>query len=684
MDNGPDNRPRSPDSPSEAASSSRPEPKDSLIASPSQESYPDPPPTYHHATENQTNDNDSTEGEEITDEYQRRWRKKSTMTSVTTTTTTTSTSTTTSTLAPATKPKRPFASRTSTLKRSKSIESFQSTEGADPYLDSLLARSIAALELSNALLQSTMATKSTLSNVLASGDELDRQGQLFEERFMEGGGLALAEARRREWMEEMQGIVKDVESLFDLPPLPDPDLNSPPSTIRRRASVDSQYGGAPVATAVGKRRADGAGLVFGESVASVNARSPPPRALTQYVSISGASARAPGGFAAESTADKYSIYLPSTTGLRSIAHKESLHVPTSSTSSTFSNQSVPEKVDVRDARRVSTSSASSLHPSSSFSTSRGLRDPSLNRPPRAPPPTHPESLPLSTQELLLLQSSENPDLIRPSTSPLREDPYKYLRQIGARTNASSANSSISKSSRTDIPIRPSLSPRQPRASKSRDRLQHAQTPSTTAFTSFAIADTQSHTRTDSATSSATSHSTRSSLSSSKRLPTSNLPLPFSPTSASRRSPSLKSPTLLSPTQSTFSDSSEVQFDWYSPSLEAIPDHHDEGDESIPPPEESVIDRGRTISPGKLWQLFSEIRFVSHLVSYWPDQWGRLHLLSRKCRRDSVDFHSRTAREASSLLLTEAYTSCGELADVAHTPGPHCPCGSPFDLGKPGS
>ena len=38
----------------------------------------------------------------------------------------------------------------------------------DPYLDSLLARSVHALEMSNALLQSSMSTQTSLSTVLAS------------------------------------------------------------------------------------------------------------------------------------------------------------------------------------------------------------------------------------------------------------------------------------------------------------------------------------------------------------------------------------------------------------------------------------------------------------------------------------------------------------------------------------
>jgi hypothetical protein len=64
----------------------------------------------------------------------------------------------------------------------------------------------------------------------------------------------------------------------------------------------------------------GHSLILGDH--SSHKHSPPPWALTQYVSISSANAAGKGGFATEETADRDSIYLPSTTGLRRGPHKE--------------------------------------------------------------------------------------------------------------------------------------------------------------------------------------------------------------------------------------------------------------------------------------------------------------------------------------------------------------------------
>ncbi|KAG8811204.1 hypothetical protein FRC18_003623 [Serendipita sp. 400] len=469
-------------------------------------------------------------------------------------------------------------------KRSKSIESFQSSN--DPYLDSLLARSIAALELSNALLQSTLTTKSTLSSVLASEEELERQEKRFEERLLDDN-----EGRRMEWMQMMDSIVRDVESLFDGQPNPSQLENTDELSPRR---MGLGLGAPPV---------NGSGLVRGDDTQVANrARSQPPRALTQYVVVSGANARAPT-FASEATADKDSIYLPSTTGLRSTAHKEPFRNAPSS------------KGESSTSRRASVTSVRPGHsPMPSTSTSS-----SSYRPP--PPPTHPEALPLSTQELLERRQAET-RTAGPSSTTTREGLYEYLRGLhthSASPSIASASSTVSKRSRPEVATRPVLSPHQPRVSRSKDKLRPFPPSPTSSVFSPRFApqidqDDNRHTRVGSTASASTLSSTTSSPQKSSSSPSFQLPIAF-PSSLFRRSPSLRSPTPLSPTDSNASFNSETAapFDWYSPSLAAIPDQHEDGEFGLDrqativlsgsAPSESVLGhvqpRGRSprISPG---------------------------------------------------------------------------------------
>ncbi len=202
----------------------------------------------------------------------------------------------------------------------------------DIYLDSLLARSVHALELSNALLQSTMSTKSSLTSVLHSEDVLDRslerQQRNISATLREGQQLQAA------WMGEMRGVVEDVEDLFDdrghsysvrdeYWPRADtmtggggslPSTSSSPlsSLSPRRLSIRAPLPDHSRTTS----SSSGGGLRRGE-----RPRSPPPRALTQYVSV--AHSR---GTTTETTATVDSIYLPSTTGLRATAHVEEFGV----------------------------------------------------------------------------------------------------------------------------------------------------------------------------------------------------------------------------------------------------------------------------------------------------------------------------------------------------------------------
>ena len=201
------------------------------------------------------------------------------------------------------------------------------TTNDDLYLDSLLARSVHALELSNALLQSTMSTKTSLTSVLQSEDVLDRslarQQRNISATLREGQQLQAA------WMGEMREVVEDVEDLFD--------DREPPYSMRDeywpRAETTTgslpSTSSSPLSTLSPRRPSMRALLPDHSRTASSSSggalrrgerpRSPPPRALTQYVSV--AHSR---GTTTETTANVDSIYLPSTTGLRATAHVEVL------------------------------------------------------------------------------------------------------------------------------------------------------------------------------------------------------------------------------------------------------------------------------------------------------------------------------------------------------------------------
>ena len=174
-----------------------------------------------------------------------------------------------------------------------------------------------------------MSTKSSLTSVLHSEDVLDRslerQQRNISATLREGQQLQAA------WMGEMRGVVEDVEDLFDdrehsysvrdeywpraetmtgsLPSTPSSPLAS---LSPRRPSARAPWPDHSRNTS----SSSGGALRRGE-----RPRSPPPRALTQYVSV--AHSR---GTTTETTATVDSIYLPSTTGLRATAHVEEFGV----------------------------------------------------------------------------------------------------------------------------------------------------------------------------------------------------------------------------------------------------------------------------------------------------------------------------------------------------------------------
>ena len=95
----------------------------------------------------------------------------------------------------------------------------------DPYLDSLLARSVHALEMSNTLLQSSISTQTSLSELLQSpvvetGNskpftrDVDGVDQLEERTKGLSKKIDVYGERKDRWMDDLETIRRDVERLF--------------------------------------------------------------------------------------------------------------------------------------------------------------------------------------------------------------------------------------------------------------------------------------------------------------------------------------------------------------------------------------------------------------------------------------------------------------------------------------
>ena len=216
----------------------------------------------------------------------------------------------------------------------------------DPHLDSLLERSVYALEMSNTLLQSSISTQTSLSSVLALDSPPDLS---FEAR-----AHSLSSRIRNNWdvqaswADDLQEISKNVEGLFredaghsrrntstrarhpedgaissSLPSSSLPTMRKSlrrPSLDLRRASAD---------TASNNHATVSPRLHYCPRSRS-HLIAPPPRALTQYVT---------------STQDSESILLPSTLGLcssSSVHHASDWK--TSSSTNLLSTPSLPPKL----------------------------------------------------------------------------------------------------------------------------------------------------------------------------------------------------------------------------------------------------------------------------------------------------------------------------------------------------
>lgn len=215
---------------------------------------------------------------------------------------------------------RRFRSVSRTHKHPYSNSSADLVSASDTFLDSLLERSVHALELSNTLLQSSMSTQSSLATVLGGSDSgadqlMESQARILTSRIRENRGVHAG------WMDDLDDLAKGVENLYGDGVKNRPDENAisrslptsgvplPPRRNPRRPSLELR-----------RNVSDAPRLHM--SAGDHRHNIPPPRALTQYVSVESAL-----GDALESTADLTSIYLPSTIGLRAASHVADLRAP---------------------------------------------------------------------------------------------------------------------------------------------------------------------------------------------------------------------------------------------------------------------------------------------------------------------------------------------------------------------
>ncbi|EJD01354.1 uncharacterized protein FOMMEDRAFT_169492 [Fomitiporia mediterranea MF3/22] len=291
---------------------------------------------------------------------------------------------------------------------------------SDIFLDRILERSVAALELSNSLLQSSMSTQSSLSTVfspeLSSPEQLlDYRARQLTDRIHNNHGM------HERWMDDLDILTRDVEALHDEEPhystgvgrvnvpgrlkVPHdtsdaavsrslPSASCLPRKSRRRSSFDLRNRGT---SDCGRLR-----LTSDQRALSA----PAPRAMTQYVN-----ANADLGDLLESSSDVSSILLPSTNGLRS--------------SSTVSNFSSPSLTTLSPPPACSSAYASlarqasrspSRSPSASGSSSRTYRQRSRSRSSNQPPSPHllPRIIPPPILELPSQSDSSSSDSPHPS------------------------------------------------------------------------------------------------------------------------------------------------------------------------------------------------------------------------------------------------------------------------------
>ncbi|KZT05552.1 uncharacterized protein LAESUDRAFT_760108 [Laetiporus sulphureus 93-53] len=310
----------------------------------------------------------------------------------------------------------------------------QSSSAGDPYLDSLLARSVHALEMSNALLQSSMSTQSSLSAVLASDSMADRsleaRAQVLTSRIR--GNRDLHET----WLEDLDEISKSVDDLVggageDSAKTVEGGNTMSKSLPSSGLAADLKPSRRP---SLELRHVSGSQLQYSNHDRS-HFVSPPPRALTMYVDSSG---------------DPNLIVLPPTLGQRTTSHLPPTPLPSSETLSEPAQEALSEPADqtrrivdvlssfvgiASSRQRSGTASASasissSPQLSSSISTRTGRSSSTSSRtirqgrhsksPPAKPASSPPIASGSRSRSLTPMRQSSSPRMPRPMTPPIEE------------------------------------------------------------------------------------------------------------------------------------------------------------------------------------------------------------------------------------------------------------------------
>ncbi|KAA1466522.1 hypothetical protein DENSPDRAFT_39838 [Dentipellis sp. KUC8613] len=215
---------------------------------------------------------------------------------------------------------RRFRTPTSSRRRPSHRRSTSASTSTDPFLDSLLERSVHALEMSNALLQSSMSTHTSLSTFLASEPSTAADHALEASARGLSSRISSNRSFHESWMDDIDSISRGVDDVLAVPDeskdavsrsLPTSSLMHSRMRARgpqHRSSNDlSVHGGSCSAlsstTDLTLPDPDAPHLRLSARPPSRDQLvAPAPRAMTLYV---------------ESDADPSAISLPSTLGLRS-------------------------------------------------------------------------------------------------------------------------------------------------------------------------------------------------------------------------------------------------------------------------------------------------------------------------------------------------------------------------------
>ncbi|KAI0692543.1 hypothetical protein BC835DRAFT_1416470 [Cytidiella melzeri] len=229
------------------------------------------------------------------------------------------------------------------------------TGSSDPYLDSLLARSVHALEMSNTLLQSSITTQTTLNSVFGAEDaetSLETHARNLSSRIVESATCA----------DDLDMISRGVDSLL----LDEEDTVSTPA--EEEDEEDTASRSLPIPNSLSQRRSHLRKPSLDLRNASLNYSNhnrtdliaPPPRAITMYV---------------DSSESPTSIAMPPTLGMRIPARPPGTPLPPDShrrplllqSQSDTLTSSPKRAVDVLSSYVGSSSTTIISSPSSSFS-----------------------------------------------------------------------------------------------------------------------------------------------------------------------------------------------------------------------------------------------------------------------------------------------------------------------------